>query len=124
MEANNAATRKAEIRAAWRERFADLRENGSDDVFGIEWRPYRSSGSRGRGRASIVLDGDPFTALMGLQRFRETTLARLELLLVVELRASGVSWDDVGFALDVTGERARQRYAAAVVDFLRAERRG
>lgn len=99
--------RSAELRA--RDEVGFSREDGSvgDSVFGWDLKPYRSG--VGRARLRWVIDRDPYSALVALPRVR-SVLDGLEDVLVDELRADAFSWDDIGFALDVTGEAARKRH--------------
>jgi hypothetical protein len=80
----------------------------TDDVFGWELRPLR--GHSGRARLRWIMDRDSYLALVSLQALRTRVLDGLEIALVEECRADGASWEDIGFALDVSGERARQKH--------------
>jgi hypothetical protein len=53
-------------------------------------------------------DGDSFHGLMGLAHAREV-LDGFEAVMVEGARRQGLSWDDIGFALGVSGEAARKR---------------
>lgn len=86
-------------------------ETLSDSVYGYELRPLRAAG---RARLRWVVDAEPFYALMGLQALQQKVLGPLEVALVADCRADGLSWDDVGFALGITGEGARKKHASSV----------
>lgn len=112
----SAATRRKIRRQRERERLDRGREAWADDEFGLDLRtaetnpPWRGGG---QARLAWVVDQDPFVALLALGRAR-SMLDGVQLVLVEELRELGVSWADIGWALEQTGEAVRKRYAGRV----------
>jgi hypothetical protein len=112
----SSASRRKQQRQAAQAQLAERRDRSpeaegdvlTDTVFGWELRPLR--GHSGRARLRWVMDRDSYLALVALQALRSRVLDGLEMALVDECRADGVSWEDIGFALEVTGERARQKH--------------
>lgn len=115
----SSATRRKQRREAQRAALVAAQENPlADPVFGIDVAPWRGHGQY-RLRVKWLVDRDPFHALMALTRLRKLHLSAVEQTLVTEARDAGVSWEDIGFALGVSGEAARKRLAQ-LVDELQA----
>lgn len=68
-----------------------------------------------------TVPAEPQERLLAIGRLRQT-LARIELVAVADAREDGLSWDDIGWALEVSGEAVRKRLAAQV-DALMSEPR-
>lgn len=105
MKAN---TRKKELRAARAAKVAEARETWREEEFGLT-----VAEKRGRARLTWDVDRDPFIALMSLDRLRSVVLPQLEAELVVQLRLSGVAWEEIGWALGTSGEAVRKKHARA-----------
>lgn len=104
------AGRKRALRDRRREGLATARESGSDEGFGIKL----GTGRADRMQVTWSMDHDPFLALMGLGRLREY-LSAFEVELVAKCRyQSGLSWDEIGWAVGVSGEALRKRLSVAV----------
>ena len=58
-------------------------------------------------------DRDPLVGLLSLDYLRRTMLAQLESELVVTLRAEGLAWDEIGWALGVSRDAVRKRHPSA-----------
>jgi len=78
----------------------------ADEVFGIRLHELAS----GRFQLKWTSDPAPDLALMAVPRLT-TLLEAITVELVLECRAGGDSWSDVGFMLGVTGEAARSRFS-------------
>lgn len=102
--------------AARREAAEALPEDGvlSDSVWAYEVRPVRMGHHYLRLRWYV--DRDPYSALTALDVLRRKVLEPLEAALVAQARQEGQSWDDIGFALSITGEGARKKHHAATVE--------
>lgn len=85
-----------------------IRETWADGEFGIRLETYGT----GRTRLSWSIDRDPAVALVGVERVR-ALLVELEEEIVLQLRAEGESWDDIGVLMDRTGEAVRRRFGQA-----------
>lgn len=112
--------RKAQARVAAEQRRTVFR----DEEFGIRLERDSPSGGRDRLRVVWQVDAQPFLALMALDRLRKGTLHALEESLVSECRIDGLSWDDIGFFLGISGTAARKRWPgvdAAVEELLAVE---
>jgi hypothetical protein len=79
-----------------------------DTLHEWELKPW-APGGRFSSTLRWRIDQDQFYALMALASVREL-LAALEMQLVDGLRSEAVAWDDIGFALNVTGEAARKKH--------------
>jgi hypothetical protein len=66
-------------------------------------------GLGGRPQLKWTMDRDPFHALIALAHVRGVLLS-FEREFIRQGREQGLSWDQLGFALDVTGESVRKRY--------------
>lgn len=104
----SSATRRKQRRQMQRERFEEIRDDWRDEQFGLSIRGYKP-GQAWRGQFRWSIDRDSYLALMALERARQA-LDGLEMQLVEEVRTDGASWDDVGFALGLTGEAVRKKY--------------
>lgn len=114
----SSATRRKLRREQERAKLAAARTSPlADPVFGIDVDRWRGHGQYAL-RVRWLVERDPFYGLLGLTRLREHTLPALEINLVTDARGQGYSWADIGFALDVTGEAARKRFAERVEQLL------
>lgn len=103
----SSATRRKLRRQDTKSRLQQKREEAGDETFGISLRPLKSA--EWFARVRWYVDRDPFQALIALSRLRQT-LSGVEHELVHGCREAALSWDDIGFALGVTGEAVRKRY--------------
>jgi len=56
---------------------------------------------------------DPFAGLLALDYLRRGILQELESELVVTLRAEGLAWDEIGWALGISRDAVRKRHPSA-----------
>jgi hypothetical protein len=105
----DARTRKRLNREARATRVKNAREVWGEEEFGLSMTQHRSGA-----RVTWNVDRDPFIALMSLDRMRRVVLDGLEVELVLQLRMAGESWEDIGVALDVSGEAIRKRLGGPV----------
>ena len=104
----DASSRRKQLRQARRTKIEHARDVGSQAEFGLTITERRSGL-----RVQWDVDRDSFVALLALHRLRDGLLAQLEQELVAGLRLQGVSWEEIGWALGVSGEAARKRLRAA-----------
>lgn len=64
-------------------------------------------------RLTWSIDREQFVALMALHQLRDGVLGRVESDLVVSLRGQGVAWDEIGWALGISRDAARNRHPNA-----------
>jgi hypothetical protein len=108
-----ASQRRAERRREARDRVIAARSDHSgvsDSTYGMTLRP---NGPGGRLQLRWTVDPYPYHALCALPYVRNALLG-VEQQLVREARAAGISWDELGFALDQSGEAVRRRWADAL----------
>lgn len=71
------------------------------------------SETRRGGRLTWSIDRDSFVALMALHQLRDVVLDQVERDLVVMLRAGGVAWDEIGWALGLSRQAVQKRHPDA-----------
>jgi hypothetical protein len=79
-----------------------------DEDYGIKIAETRHGA-----RLTWDVDQDSFVALMALHQLGDVVLARMESDIVTVLRGEGVAWDEIGWALGITGQAAKKRHPAA-----------
>jgi len=79
-----------------------------DEDYGIKIAETRQGA-----RLTWDVDRDTFVALMALHQLRGSVLARMESDIVIGLRGGDVAWDEIGWALGITGQAAKKRHPAA-----------
>jgi hypothetical protein len=82
----------------------------SDSLFGIKVAGWRGHGLY-RWRVRWLVERDPLSGLVALDRLRRVQLVALETVMVEQAREDGVSWKEIGWALQITGEAARRKFA-------------
>lgn len=85
-----------------------LQEVWKDQDYGIA-----VSETRRGARLTWEIDREQFVALMGLHQLRGQVLARIEGDLVIGLRAAGIPWDEIGWALGISRDAVRKRHPDA-----------
>lgn len=100
----------------------EARETWTDEAYGISLELIRQ-GRGQRARLRWLIDEEPMLALMGLHALRRM-LDGVERELVLAGRSDGLSWEDLGWALERTGEAVRRRHAAAEAEYLEEVNRG
>ena len=105
------AQKRAARRRAQREVIRTRAADG--DPFGVDFGLVSRGQGQPRPRLLWRLDDEPHIRLMQLAHVRELCDV-IERETVIQARAEEISWDDLGFFLGVSGERVRQRHAAAV----------
>lgn len=106
-----ASTRKRQIRERRRQVLEEARTLWHNEEMGVRLEEVPPKGGRGAARQRITwtTDSDPFVTLMGLTRARGV-LREFEHSYVVQARLAGVAWDEIGWALEITGSAARKRW--------------
>lgn len=105
----DAKQRKAQIRAGRREAAQRARALWSQEEFGLRILQRRQGA-----RVQWDVPADNFVALMGLDRLRRLVVDGMEVELVTAMRLDGESWEDIGWALGVSGEAVRKRLSRPV----------
>lgn len=85
-----------------------MQEVWKDEDYGIGIRETR----RGA-RLTWDIDREQIVALMGLHQLRGQVLARIESELVIGLRADGMPWEEIGWALGISRDAVRKRHPDA-----------
>jgi hypothetical protein len=94
-------------------------DHWGDHEFGISLEEVRQ-GHGSRMRLRWLLDNDPYVVLMSLPYLRGL-LDAVEREYVLALRVEAdTSWEDLGFALGITGEAARRRHRPAELEYREA----
>jgi hypothetical protein len=103
------AARKRALKERRREAVEQWHADSSDTLHGIRV----GTGRGGRTKLEWTIEHDPFLGLMGLHQLR-SYVDGLEVEMAANLRSLGVSWVDIGWTLQVSGEAVRKRLGAAV----------
>lgn len=85
----------------------------SNREYGVALETIRQ-GHGERVRLRWVLDPDPFVVLLSLGTVRQL-LDQVEAEAVSGSRQDGASWEELGWALGLTGEAVRRRHVASTV---------
>jgi hypothetical protein len=90
------------------EKIRHAQEVWKDQDYGIKIEQIR------RGvRLTWDIDRETFVALMALNHLRRAVLGHLESELVVQARAQGIAWDEIGWVLGTSRQAVQKRYPNA-----------
>jgi len=93
------------------EKIRHAQEVWRDEDYGITIsQPRRGA------RLTWDVNRDAFTGLMALHQLRDVVLERVESEMVVALRAQGVAWDEIGWALGLSRQAVQKRHPGADLD--------
>lgn len=98
-----------------RQEVEHARDAWEDPAFGLRLDQQAS----GRGVFRWTMDFDPALSLLACGRVR-SFVDQAEEEFVLALRAEGESWADIGHLVDISGERARQKWGDSERAYLEA----